>query len=65
MLPGISAVETTYVQNALDYDIDCDWLANVNLGYTSADYGGSTGSGPQRGAKSKFNQYIASLVLQW
>lgn len=101
VLPGISAIETTSAQSSVDYEIDYNWLANVNFGYTGADYRGSTsGTGPQRsdtilqyglgtryfvargvslgltwtaydrtsnaaGADLKFNQYVASVRLQW
>jgi hypothetical protein len=101
VIPGISGVETTYATAALDYELDYNWLANLNVGYTSADYRGSpVGGGPLRSdtilrygvgtryfvargasvalnwvgfhrssnvaaADLKYNQYIASLVLQW
>jgi hypothetical protein len=101
VIPGVSGVEVTYVNSALDYEIDYNWLANINLGYTSADYRGSpVGGGPLRSdtimrygigtryfvargasvalnwvgydrssnvatADLRYNQYIASLVLQW
>ena len=101
VIPGVSGVETTYATGALDYELDYNWLANLNLGYTTADYRGSSGSSsPQRsdtilrigagtryfvargvslnlnwigydrtsntaGADLKYNQYIASIVLQW
>lgn len=101
VIPGISGIETTSVTGSLDYELDYNWLANLNLGYTGADYRGSTSSStPQRsdtilrfgagtryfvargaslnfnwigynrtsntaGADLKYNQYIASIVLQW
>lgn len=101
VIPGVSGVETTYAQSTVDYEIDYNWLANVNLGYTTEDYRGSSAStGPQRsdtilgyglgtrylvargvslgltwtaydrtsntaGANLKFNQYLATVLLQW
>jgi len=101
VIPGVSGVETTYATGTLDYELDYNWLANLNLGYTGADYrGSSTASGPQRSdtilryglgtryfvargfslglnwvhydrtsnvatADLIYNQYMASLVLQW
>ena len=101
VLPGVSGIETTSAQASLDYEIDYNWLANVNFGYTGADYRGSTsGTEPQRsdtilqyglgtryfvargislgltwtaydrtsntaGADLKFNQYLATVLLQW
>jgi hypothetical protein len=101
VLAGVSGIEVTYVQSTFDYEIDYDWLASANLGYTTADYRGSTsGTGPARsdnilryglatryllnrrvalglawtafdrssntpGAELTFNQYMATVQLQW
>lgn len=101
VIPNVSGVETTYAQTAVDYEIDYNWLASVNLGYTTADYRGSSAStGPQRsdtilnyglgtrylvargasvgiawtaydrtsntaGVGLRFNQYLATVQLQW
>jgi hypothetical protein len=49
VIPGVSGVEVTYVTSALDYELDYNWLANFNVGYTTADYrGSSAASGPER-----------------
>ena len=49
VIAGVSGIETTYATAALDYELDYNWLANLNLGYTTADYRGSpVGGGPLR-----------------
>ncbi len=37
-IAGVSGIEVTYVQGTLDYEIDYDWMATANVGYTTADY---------------------------
>ncbi|MBV8538664.1 MAG: outer membrane beta-barrel protein [Alphaproteobacteria bacterium] len=49
VIPGVSGVETTYATATLDYELDYNWLANLNLGYITADYRGvPVGGGPER-----------------
>ena len=73
-LPGVSGIETTYVQAALDYELNYNWLANAYVGYTTADYNGSATSTSQArsdnilryglGTRYLVNQRIA-LGLAW
>ena len=73
-LPGVSGIETMYVQAALDYELGYNWLANAYVGYTTADYNGSATSTSQArsdnilryglGTRYLVNQRIA-LGLAW
>jgi polysaccharide biosynthesis protein VpsM len=99
VLPGVSGIETMFVQGAVDYELDYNWLANATVGYATADYRGTAAASSRTddtlryglgtryllnrrmslgaswagynrtstaaGAALDFNQYMATVMLQW
>jgi hypothetical protein len=66
VLPGVSGVESSFVSGAIDYELDENWLANANIGYSESQYrGASAGTNARVDDVWRYGLGTRYLVDRW